>query len=381
MYTNISSYDVNCNYAFVSDFDVDANAAWLKELAENGLRVTRITERGLVSFEKAPPCPARFYLQPAKGFQRKPPADQIQLYQEMGWDYLGTYPFHFHVFRCEDPQAPDMHTEVSTQVDDYTRLLHHTVRDCVLTLAVMMAADIGFYFRHLTPFTALNLIRPGTPLTTSIFVIFALYNLLAILTIAQYLPRIVRIRKALKEGVAPEKPVTWRKSTEWIRTGIMVVLLVFLLDPLSLNQPTEVWDNTTPSQQAVYPDLAALEGTEQSHFNSSLEHSHLFCPEIYFVDQSITENNRLRSAYYNARSEGFASHLAHDLVGEAMLPFKGAFHMEELPAPELDEFYYVDTELDVQFVVARKGTQVMRFAYMGELPLLEHLDWITASFQ
>lgn len=381
MYTNISSYDVNCNYAFVSEFNVDANAAWLTELAQNGLRVTRVTERGLVSLEKAAPCAARFYLQPAKGFQRKPPADQIQLYQEMGWDYLGTYPFHFHVFRCEDPQAPDMHTEASTQVDDYNRLLRHMVWDFIVTLVAMLAVDLGFFFRHLTPFVALNLVRTGSPITPGTCIVFALYNLICLLTLAQHLPCILRIRRALKDGVSPKKPVTWRKSTEWVRIAIMVFLLVFLLDPFSLNQPTEVWNDSEPTQQAVYPDLAALEGADQIHFTSSLEHSHFFCPEIYFVDQNITEDNRLRSAYYNARSEGSASHLAYDLVGETMLPFKGAFHMEKIPAPGLDEFYYVDSELGVQFAVARKGTQVMRFGYMGETPLPEHLDWIADSFQ
>ena len=381
MYTNISSYDVNYNYAFVSDVDVDANAAWLTELAEYGLRVTRINERGLVSFEKADPCTARFYLQPVKGFQHEPPADQIHLYQEMGWDYLGTYSHHFHVFRCEDPKAPDMHTEASTQVDDYACLLRHTVRDCILHLVTLTAVDIFLFFRHLSPFTALNLVRPGSPLTPGLCAVLILYNLFVILTIAQYLPRIIRIHRALKEGIAPTKPVTWRKSTERVRIVIMTLLLIFLLDPFSLIQPTEVWDNSEPTQQAVYPNLAALEGIEQSHFTHFLEHSHFLCPEIYFVDQNITEDNRLRSAYYNARSEGFASHLAHDLVSETMLPFEGVFHMEKLPAAGLDELYYADSGTGAQFAVARKGTQVMRFAYMGEIPLLEHLDWIANSFQ
>lgn len=381
MYMNISSYNVNCSYAFVSDIDMDVNVAWLTELAENGLRVTRVNDRGMVSFEKAAPCAARFYLQPVKGFQRKPPADQIQLYAEMGWDYLGTYPFHFHVFRCEDPQAPDMHTEATTQIDDYTRLLRHTVRDGILSLVLLTAVDVGFFFRCLTPFTALNLVRPGSPLTPGTCVALALYNLFAVLTLAQCVPYIIRIRKALKDGISPRKPVTWRKSTEWARIVIMVLLLIWLFDPFHLTQPQEAWENIQPAQQAVYPDLATLEGADQSHFTHSLEHSHFFCPEIFFVNQNITEDNHLRSEYYNARSVGFASHLAHDLVGDAMLPFNGLLQMKPLSAPGLDEFYYVNSGLEVQFAVARKGTQVMRLTYTGKTPLPEHLDWIADSFQ
>ena len=379
---DISSYDVNCRYAFISDLDRDADTAWLTDLAAAGLRASQVNDRGLVSFEKADPAPIRFYLQPTHSLQLEPPEDQIQLYEDMGWQYIGTYRFHFHVFRCDDPTAPEMHTEAATQTDDYTHSLHQNIRNCCLWLLCAAAVDAGLVFRNLTPFFALNLVRPGSPITGSLLVFIFLYNVAVAAVAVAHIIRIVRLRKALQNGISPTG-TGWRRRTLIIRNVLLAALLVgCLTDPLSLFAPDqEFWDGKTPPSEAVYPALDILESSEESHFESCNIHHHPFAPHVYHIEQ-VSDDTRLFTEYYETRSEKFASRLAFDLVGEEMQNYpNGIFHMDKVETEGLDEFYYEDTELGVQFAVVCRGTQVMRLTYRGTQHLPEHIDWIIESLR
>ena len=378
---DVSSYDVNCRYAFISDLDREANTAWLTELAAGGLRAAQVNDRGLVSFEKASPAPVRYYLQPTHGLKLEPPDDQLQLYEDMGWRYIGTYRFHFHVFRCDDPAAPDMHTEAATQTDDYTHSLHQNLRSCLVWLLCAAVVDASFLFRTLTPYFALNLVRPDSPLTGSVLAALLLYNVVALAVASTHIVRMIRIRKALRDGVTP--PATgWHRRTRIIRNLLLAALLVgVLVDPIHLfTQAQPFWDGHTPPPEAVYPALSTLEQTDDPQFTYCATHHHPLAPQVSHIEQT-SGDTRLFTEYYQTRSENFAARLAFDLVGDAMRDYKGAFRMDKEPVDGLDELYYEDTELGVQFAVARKGTQVMRLTYRGTQPLLDHTAWLIDSFQ
>ena len=378
---DVSSYDVNCRYAFISDLDREADTSWLTELAAGGLRAAQVNDRGLVSFEKADPAPVRYYLQPTHSLKLEPPGDQIQLCEDMGWRYIGTYRFHFHVFRCDDPAAPEMHTEAATQTGDYTHSLHQNLRSCLVWLLCAIAVDATFLFRTLTPYFALNLVRPNSPLTGSVLAALLLYNIVAFAVAITHIVRILRIRKALRDGVTP--PTTgWRRRTRIIRNLLLAALLVgCLVDPIHLfSQDQTFWDGHTPPPEAVYPALSALEKADAPQVTYCLTHHHPLAPQVSHIEQT-SGDTRLFTEYYQTRSPSFASRLAYDLAGEAMQDYKGAFRMDKETVDGLDEFYYEDTELGVQYAVARKGTQVLRLTCRNTPPLLEHTDWLLESFQ
>ena len=91
-------------------YDVAANETWLEDMARSGYRLIRMTNWSGV-FVKDEPKPSRYRMQPLTRKESRPEEAQVETYRELGWEYAGTIAGCFHVWRCDDPTAPELDTD------------------------------------------------------------------------------------------------------------------------------------------------------------------------------------------------------------------------------------------------------------------------------
>lgn len=117
-------------------YDVAANETWLEDMARQGYRLVGMTGWSGV-FEKADPFTCRYRMQPLSKKEKRPPEEMAEAYRELGWEYAGTIPGTFHVWRCEDPTAPELDTDPVVQGMGYRYLRRKMHRNIVLDLVLL----------------------------------------------------------------------------------------------------------------------------------------------------------------------------------------------------------------------------------------------------
>jgi len=106
------------------DHEIAKVESWLTDMAKEGLILEKDTPFfGFYGFYRAAPQSFRYRLEPAVMVQKildmdpgEPLPDAQALYQEMGWEYVTRYG-EFHIYRCSDPQAPELHTDEEIQAE------------------------------------------------------------------------------------------------------------------------------------------------------------------------------------------------------------------------------------------------------------------------
>lgn len=106
------------------DYDMAGVESWLTDMAREGLILEADTPFfGFYGFYKAAPQTLRYRMEPALKVQGvwdwapgEPKEDAQHLYGDMGWDYVTRYG-DFHIYRCADPHAPELHTDEDIQAE------------------------------------------------------------------------------------------------------------------------------------------------------------------------------------------------------------------------------------------------------------------------
>lgn len=254
-------------------YDVAANETWLEDMARQGYRLVGMTGWSGV-FEKAEPFTCRYRMQPLSKKEKRPPEEMAEAYRELGWEYAGTIPETFHVWRCEDPDAPELDTDPVVQGMGYRYLRGKMRRDLILS-ALLLAALAGEYLLlsgvASTPLLdTLEDFAPGQ-LTAG--------TLAAVLVVALMVCQVRSMRRLLRflcTGIPLERPRPYRHQ-KWLARVLAVALgwMLFLhffsgFSTMNGSSLKEGWDAGDsyhdPGSGVVYVDLADLEGAEKTEF-------------------------------------------------------------------------------------------------------------------
>lgn len=90
-------------------FEVDAIAGWLDEMSQNGLQF-RDKWGPFCRFERSP-SPARYRVDPVRVQLDPTEEERIAAYREFGWEYCSPYTHLADVYRAEDPDTVELHTD------------------------------------------------------------------------------------------------------------------------------------------------------------------------------------------------------------------------------------------------------------------------------
>lgn len=380
-------------------YDVAANETWLEDMARQGYRLVGMTGWSGV-FEKADPFICRYRMQPLFKKEKRPPEEMVEAYRELGWEYAGTIPGTFHVWRCEDPTAPELDTDPVVQGMGYRYLRRKMHRNIVLDL-VLLTVLAGEYLllSGLASTPLLDTLEDFAPgqLTAG--------TLAAVLVVALMVCQVLSMRRLLRflcTGIPLERPRPYRHQ-KWLARVLAVALgwMLFLhffsgFSTMNGSSLKEGWDAGDsyhdPGPGAVYVDLAALEGAAETEFWGCRTKVQELCPRMYRITQLSLEKGEktsrqvlssVETSYYRLLTEGLARQLAKELIQdrpgsmgtsahEALVPVEGA---------ALDGFWWLQKDDGTQYAVARLGRQVLLVEYEGQTDLRTAGDYLAGLLE
>lgn len=369
-------------------YDVAANETWLEDMARQGYRLIRMTGWSGV-FEKTEPFTCRYRMQPLSKKEKAPAAEVTVAYRELGWEYAGTIPGTFHVWRCEDPDAPELDTDPVVQGMGYRYLKRKMLWDGVasaLLLAVLLVLCALFPFTAETPLLDILDAVPGRVLIGEIG---------ACLIVAWIICEVRSMRRLLRllnAGIPLDRPRPYRRQ-KWLARGLVVCLayiwaMGFLggFRTMDGNSFTGGWDAGdswhVPKDGVVYADLTELEGAVNTEFWDCRTKIHELCPRMYISTQLSlgpeegqpgepqSVQSFVETTYYRLLTKGLARQLTKELI-QGRIASLGVYGYPALTAVETDDLdgLWWGEDRYYQFAVARLGRQVLFLRYEGDTDL------------
>ena len=308
--------------------DVDRFEGWAEDMARRGLYLHHLTPFLFAAFQRGEPAPVRYRLEPRGSFWSR----ESQNYcRSLGWAFVFHVGRWFDLYRNDDPEAPELHTDPvvhSYALDRISRSLRILTAVLVLCFVGELAALLLPYLLSETP--VLLLLDVSVIATLSILVL-----LLLLWVEFRSLGSFFRLRRRLREGIVPGRQ-SWRSSARWyfgLLLFDLVLLAALIATPLVMRSVE--WEGELATAERPFPILElrelesdpALEAVPSpitleifgydSH-NYVRRNWSLLAPGQYEVDQRLTGSGdyepRLDMLWYRLSLPCLASPLLDDLI-------------------------------------------------------------------
>ena len=308
--------------------DVDRFEGWAEDMARRGLYLHHLTPFLFAAFQRGEPAPVRYRLEPRGSFWSR----ESQNYcRSLGWEFVFHVGRWFDLYRNDDPEAPELHTDPvvhSYALDRISRSLRILTAVLVLCFVGELAALLLPYLLSDAP--VLLLLDVSGISTLSILVL-----LLLLWVEFRSLGSFFRLRRRLREGIVPGRQ-SWRSSARWyfgLLLFDLVLLAALIATPLVMRSVE--WEGELATAERPFPilELRELEGDPaleavpspitleifgyDSH-NYVRRNWSLLAPGQYEVDQHLTGSGdyepRLDMLWYRLSLPCLASPLLDDLI-------------------------------------------------------------------
>ena len=308
--------------------DVDRFEGWAEDMARRGLYLHHLTPFLFAAFQRGEPAPVRYRLEPRGSFWSR----ESQNYcRSLGWEFVFHVGRWFDLYRNDDPEAPELHTDPvvhSYALDRISRSLRILTAVLVLCFVGELAALLLPYLLSDAP--VLLLLDVSGISTLSMLVLFLLLGVEF-----RSLGSFFRLRRRLREGIVPGRQ-SWRSSARWyfgLLLFDLVLLAALIASPLVLRSVE--WEGELATAERPFPilELRELEGDPaleavpspitleifgyDSH-NYVRRNWSLLAPGQYEVDQHLTGSGdyepRLDMLWYRLSLPCLASPLLDDLI-------------------------------------------------------------------
>ena len=308
--------------------DVDRFEGWAEDMARRGLYLPHLTPFLFAAFQRGEPAPVRYRLEPRGSFWSR----ESQNYcRSLGWEFVCQVGRWFDLYRNDDPEAPELHTD--PVVHSYA--LDRVSRSLRILTAVLVLCFVGELAALLLPYllsdTPVRLLLNASGITAlSVLVLFLVLGMEF-----RSLGSFFRLRRRLREGIVPRRH-SWRFTGRW-NLGLLlfdlVLLAALIASPLVLRSVE--WEGELATAERPFPilELRELEGDPaleavpspitleifgyDSH-NYVRRNWSLLAPGQYEVDQHLTGSGdyepRLDMLWYRLSLPCLASPLLDDLI-------------------------------------------------------------------
>ena len=308
--------------------DVDRFEGWAEDMARRGLYLHHLTPFLFAAFQRGEPAPVRYRLEPRGSFWSR----ESQNYcRSLGWEFVFHVGRWFDLYRNDDPEAPELHTD--PVVHSYA--LDRVSRSLRILTAVLVLCFVGELAALLLPYllsdTPVRLLLNASGITAlSVLVLFLVLGMEF-----RSLGSFFRLRRRLREGIVPGRQ-SWRSSARWyfgLLLFDLVLLAALIATPLVMRSVE--WEGELATAERPFPilELRELEGDPaleavpspitleifgyDSH-NYVRRNWSLLAPGQYEVDQRLTGSGdyepRLDMLWYRLSLPCLASPLLDDLI-------------------------------------------------------------------
>ena len=308
--------------------DIGRFEGWAEDMARRGLYLHHLTPFLFAAFQRGEPAPVRYRLEPRGSFWSR----ESQNYcRSLGWEFVFHVGRWFDLYRNDDPEAPELHTDPvvhSYALDRISRSLRILTAVLVLCFVGELAALLLPYLLSETP--VLLLLDVSGISTLSMLVLFLLLGVEF-----RSLGSFFRLRRRLREGIVPRRH-SWRFTGRW-NLGLLlfdlVLLAALIASPLVLRsvewegelataeRPFPILElrelESNPALEAV-PSPITLEIFGYDSHNYVRRNWSLLAPGQYEVEQRLTGSGdyepRLDMLWYRLSLPCLASPLLDDLI-------------------------------------------------------------------
>lgn len=236
---------------------IGEHESWFSDMSLQGLHLHKMGTH-LVHFKKGEPKQMEYRIEVKR--KKLISDEQIDLYEENGWDYVTSYQY-FHVFVSpQERHALEIHTDLAEQSFTLEKLYKKAATNVIANLIgfvlIIGLLAVGFFLSG-TPF--LKLVE-GHLFHQSILTIIVLYNIYLHL---RAMLSIRALKRGLIEGKAIDHHAPWQESLRK-NTAIAVVFFVFACFYLSLPliQLMKMDTETLPTSDSL--SLVRLADIEQN---------------------------------------------------------------------------------------------------------------------
>ena len=366
--------------------DVDRFEGWAEDMARRGLYLHHLTPFLFAAFQRGEPAPVRYRLEPRGSFWSR----ESQNYcRSLGWEFVFHVGRWFDLYRNDDPEAPELHTDPvvhSYALDRISRSLRILTAVLVLCFVGELAALLLPYLLSDAP--VLLLLNASGITALSVLVLFLVLGMEF-----RSLGSFFRLRRRLREGIVPGRH-SWRSSARWyfgLLLFDLVLLAALIASPLVLRSVE--WEGELAAAERPFPilELRELEGDPaleavpspitleifgyDSH-NYVRRNWSLLAPGQYEVDQRLTGSGdyepRLDMLWYRLSLPCLASPLLDDLITRYS-DLRYAPEHYTVTEPELPGFdravLVQDNRWPGQELFLQAGNVVIYLDYSGEQDL------------
>ena len=372
----------------ISIYDVAAVESWLEDLARRGEDPAGFTGTR-VDLLPDEPRESRFRLQPLQRWREVLDPERVAAYRVMGWQLVGQLG-PFWVWRCDDPDAPELDTDPVVQGEGYRylkrRMILRTVgwglAWLVLSAFIILATAMASLEGILSNAGRLGLV--ACPLICAVLMVTSGVE------IWLDARNTWRLWRTLTAGVPLERSKPYRRQQLLGRIvygiGLAAMGLNLVVSFQDLDNNPSGWDHAEqtvyeegerPSAQTVLADLTALDGLEPQ-WTEVQEKSLPIAPEMYAVSQfaDLPDGGQIscNTAYYRMLTEGLARELTEELTENraGFLDNRPFLPLEPEEVPTVDGFWWAEEDGMMkpdQFAVLRQGKQVLAIWYTGPTDL------------
>ena len=380
-------------------FCMAAFETWLEDRAKEGWQVNEVGAR-LTDFVKAEPKPTRYRLTPLPRREKEPEPDFLDMAAAAGWEYVTTVHSAFHLWRCDDPLAPEMENDPVAQAEGYRYLSRRMTRDMVILAALfLLLPSLLVAFAWKAPLLALTRMAPGWLASMVLY-----FGGGAWLAVRQW-RRLRRQLHQLRTGIPLDRPVPWKRERLIRRLALFVGIPLYfwtLFGDDFLDDGWSIRNNADAVAKARYVDVTELNPdiSDDVELREARTKVTELVPRFYEVRQVAWEPyhgqialdpgelaptavsaDTAETGYYRLWTAGMAA----ELEGELAAGHEGRWYAAELETvatPDLDSFrwhrYGYGEETDRQYAVARLGNAVLWVDYHGPADLRQETEYLAS---
>ena len=307
--------------------DIDRFEGWAEDMARRGLYLHHLTPFLFAAFQRGEPAPVRYRLEPRGSFWSR----ESQNYcRSLGWEFVFHVGRWFDLYRNDDPEAPELHTDPVVRgygLDKLAKQLRWRYLVVLLCMAGMLVPAIW-------PLTwdepVLSLISSSNTLYLGLLMEF-----IVIYLSIRYFSSFFALRRRLKAGEGPRRS-HWRRSARATAAALACSCCLLVLSLIqSAAYFLASWESETAAAERPFPilELRELEGDPALEAVPSQIALEIFgydrdnsvrydwswlCPGQYEVDQRLTGRGdyepRLDMLWYRLSLPCLASPLLDDLI-------------------------------------------------------------------
>lgn len=258
-------------------YDMAGLQQWFEEMSAKGFLLDSFGIRTGI-FRVGEPAPGvRYRLEPQTYWDQSLDYDKNEAYAKMGWEYVDFIGHYYYIYRAEDPETEELHTDPMTQSYVFDRYLKRHLRAffAFLVLALgQLAYTIGFDRDSLT-LTLPNFLEQLVLDTQYVvpFLLADLWSLLVITPVVYF--RFWKLRDQLAMGVPLEEGQRHPRSLARTVAFFAVPITLWCAGTLGVFIPPYQQTALTPDQPTPAPlvslyDLELNPAIQDPEFRSNL---------------------------------------------------------------------------------------------------------------